>query len=147
MYHSFLVHSSADGHLGCFHSQDCFPFKTPQPGGSARAWPRVAQRTACGWSGASLGGNKCALAQPSVVLRERRWPHESALSRKLAEGVPASGWLGRGLGPLTKEKRRRVLSSRPHGAAQLCKGLTSSTESHLCAASWEVSRLALGGEG
>ena len=23
MYHNFLIHSSADGHLGCFHSSDC----------------------------------------------------------------------------------------------------------------------------
>ena len=23
MYHSFLIHSSADGHLGCFHDTGC----------------------------------------------------------------------------------------------------------------------------
>ena len=74
-----------------------------------------------GCSGASLGGNKCALARPSVLLSERSWRRESARSRKLAEGVPASGWLGRGLGPLTKEKGPRVLSSRPRGPAQLWK--------------------------
>ena len=26
MYHSFLIHSSADGHLGCFHSSNIFFF-------------------------------------------------------------------------------------------------------------------------
>ena len=26
MYHSFLVHSSADGHLGCFHVLNCHQF-------------------------------------------------------------------------------------------------------------------------
>ena len=25
MYHSFLIHSSADGHLGCFHEKYNFP--------------------------------------------------------------------------------------------------------------------------
>ena len=24
MYHSFLIHSSADGHIGCFHVLGCF---------------------------------------------------------------------------------------------------------------------------
>ena len=37
MYHSFLIHSSADGHLGCFHcisfwSTHCFPAQQDVPG-------------------------------------------------------------------------------------------------------------------
>ena len=27
MYHSFLIHSSADGHLGCFHVLKAIPLK------------------------------------------------------------------------------------------------------------------------
>ena len=33
MYHSFLIHSSADGHLGCFHTSPGWMHET-----SARAW-------------------------------------------------------------------------------------------------------------
>ena len=81
-----------------------------------------------------------------------------------AEGVPASGWLGRGLGPLTKEKGPRVLSSRPRGPAQLWKACRTPKsqqaaqrlDSALLAgpalgrqpdAGWEDSGLSLGGEG
>ena len=56
MYHSFLIHSSADGHLGCFHvlaiinsavmndnyfkNQDCMPNVTFHPSGDVPSFPK-----------------------------------------------------------------------------------------------------------
>ena len=68
MYHSFLIHSTADGHLGCFYEADFL-----------KGFPMVLflVRPSLGFSGSSAGKeSSCKAGDPGSIPGSERSPGE-----------------------------------------------------------------------
>ena len=94
MYHSFLIHSSADGHLGCFHvlppdsetehAKDYL--ESGFPGGSDKNLPAMWETRFDHWSGTFPGGGHGNPLQYSCLENTIPWTKEP--SRLQSMGSP-----------------------------------------------------------